>query len=158
MSEFDDDEIDRILRDSSPLEVGDFLNRGGSSQPIGSTVINWRNLRDEDAVQAWSDLRDFVEWFCTRYEITSTMVPDCWYKHPNLVEELSALHTAHTVAFDEADGGWGPIGWHERLTVAMGRIRNAYSNTCRNGHAPITPRTWPTQPDWTSWTTQAHGS
>ena len=85
--------------------------------------------------------------------------PPCWWKHGHLVEELSALHTAHTAAFDSSDAGFGPIGWHERLSLAMPRLTRAYAGGCGNGHRDINPRSSIGQIDeqeWDAWTSQAH--
>ncbi|MGO1411643.1 MAG: hypothetical protein ACTHX2_01115 [Microbacterium sp.] len=60
-------------------------------------------------------------WLVPRYDIGPAKIPDCWWRHGPLVEELSVLHTAWQVAFDETDGGYGPIGWHERLGAALSR-------------------------------------
>lgn len=133
-------------------------NRYGSSAPLGATIINWRTLRDTDVRTAWDALRDWVGWFTDRYRIPESTVPGCWYKHGQLVEELSALHTAHTAAFDCSDAGFGPIGWHERLSLALPRLNRAYAGGCSNGHHEHISRPQPPvdEQDWDAWTTQAH--
>lgn len=133
--------------------------RHGSSAPIGAHVVNWRTLPDRDAWVAWERLQAWVEWFTVRYRISEAVVPPCWFQHGQLVEELSALHTAHTVAFDPADTGLGPIGWHERLSLALPRLSKAYSGGCARGHDEPKPRTWAGVVDeqhWAAWTSQAH--
>lgn len=133
-------------------------DRHGTSGPLGATIINWRTLRDNDARAAWEALRAWNEWFTDRYRIPESTVPPCWYKHEHLVEELSALHTAHTAAFDASDAGFGPIGWHERLSLALPRLTRAYAGGCSDGHRdrisrPPAPRD---EQDWDAWTTKAH--
>ena len=54
-----------------------------------------------------STLRDWVEWFTVRYDVPVSVVPNCWWRHGALVEELSALHVAHLAAFDASDAGFG---------------------------------------------------
>lgn len=133
--------------------------RQESSAPIGATTINWRRLEDAKAAPEWEQLREWVEWFIGRYNIPVSVVPDCWWKHGALVEELAALHTAHDAAFYTSDNGFGPIGWHERLTLALPRLSRAYSGGCTNGHRTIKPRTMPDVPgeeEWPAWTTRAH--
>ena len=134
-------------------------NRGGSPAPLGATVINWRTLSGSAAAMAWADLRDWVEWFTIRYNVPISTVPTCWWQHGALVEELTALRTAHAAAFDPTDTGNGPIGWHERLTVALPRLTRAYSGGCNTGHRPLTPRSWSNVTDeqeWEQWTNEAH--
>ena len=133
--------------------------RYGTSAPLGAYNVNWRRLTDADARAAWNDLRAWVEWFVLRYRVPESTVPACWWKHGHLVEELSALHISHTAAFDASDAGFGPIGWHERLSLAMPRLTRAYAGGCSNGHRDITPRSSIGQIDeqeWDAWTRKAH--
>ncbi|MFC3399367.1 hypothetical protein ACFOEP_13210 [Microbacterium amylolyticum] len=62
-----------------------------------------------------------------------------------MLEELSALHAAWIVAFDEADGGYGPIGWHERWALA--RTRDAFREKCAEKHRDDRTREMPAAPD-----------
>jgi hypothetical protein len=144
-------------------EMSDFEPdiRYASSAPIGVQVINWRTLKKADAPAAWNELRSWVEWFTVRYRISESVVPVCWYKHGQLVEELSALHIAHAAAFDSADAGFGPIGWHERLSLSLPRLSRAYAGGCSRGHDPFKPRSWAElvdEQEWNAWTSQAHAN
>lgn len=133
--------------------------RGGSSAPLGAHVVSWRELRDEEAAREWKLLRAFVEWVTVRYQLPISTVPTCWYRHPALVEELSALHTAHLAAFDTTDAGFGPISWHERFAAALPRLTRAYGGGCNNGHQPAKPRSWDgitDEQEWDTWITQTH--
>lgn len=133
--------------------------RYGSSAPLGAQAINWRTLPDHDAPPAWNALRAWVEWFIHRYRVPESTVPACWWKHGHLVEELSALHAAHTAAFDISDAGFGPIGWHERLSLALPRLTRAYAGGCATGHRDITPRSTTgtvDEQEWDAWTRTAH--
>jgi len=151
-----DDPDDLIAADMSDFEPD---IRYASSAPIGGQVVNWRTLTDEDAPAAWTELRAWVEWFTVRYRISESVVPPCWFKHGQLVEELSALHAAHTAAFDASDAGFGPIGWHERLSLTIPRLTRAYAGGCARGHDPLKPRSWKNitdESEWDAWTSQAH--
>lgn len=129
-----------------------------SSAAIGGRSTNWRTLTDAQAVEAWGALRDWVEWFVNRYHLPLSTVPACWWQHDGLVEELSALHCAHRAAFDPTDNGNGPIGWHERLTLALPRLTRAYTGGCSNGHRNPPPLNRPPvdEEEWTAWITQSH--
>lgn len=152
------DNLDALLAQELAARPG-AAPRYGPSTPIGAHTINWRTLTDEDAAAEWALLREWVEWFTVRYNIPISVIPTCWWQHGPLVEELSALHTAHDAAFDQADAGFGPIGWHERLTIAIPRLTRTYGGGCNNGHKPTKPRSWSNatnETDWDAWTTQAH--
>jgi hypothetical protein len=70
-------------------------------------------------------LRDWVEWFTVRYQISESVVPVLVQaRRPR--RELSALHTAHTVAFHPSDSGFGPIGArtpHARVAPPASGVR-----------------------------------
>ncbi|GAA1448977.1 hypothetical protein [Leifsonia poae] len=124
---------------------------------LGITVINWRTLEDADAAQVWTELRDWVTWFTHRYNLPIRKIPPCWYKHGALVEELSALHTAWLVSYDSLDAGYGPIGWHERLAVAIPRLAGWYNGECHNGHTELPQNGADAAPTgWVDWISQSH--
>ena len=124
---------------------------------LGIRVINWRTLEDEGAPQVWTDLRSWVVWFTHRYNIATRKVPPCWFQHGALAEELSALHTAWLVSFDSLDAGYGPIGWHERLAVAIPRLATWYNGECHNGHTEL-PQTGDdaVPAAWADWIRHSH--
>lgn len=141
----------------------DLDNRQAAAELDAVWVVNWRELDDETAHDVWVDLRDWVEWFTLRYQVSPTVVPDCWWKHGWLVEELSALRSAHRALFDPNDTGLGPIGWHERYALAAERIKKASASSgCTNGHQETRPiRDWSAATDeteWDTWITRAHGA
>ena len=124
---------------------------------LGIRVINWRTLEDEDAPQVWTDLREWVVWFTHRYNIATRKIPPCWYKHGALVEELSALHVAWLVSYDSLDAGYGPIGWHERLAVAIPRLATWYNGECHNEHTELPQTGDDALPaEWADWIRQSH--
>lgn len=132
----------------------DLNERHGDDEIVGVKITRWRGLPEDKFTEAATTLREFVEWLVERYEISTGTIPNCWYRHPPLVEELSALRAAWDVSFDvDMDGGLGPIGWHERFALAIPRIKAFYGGGCaRNGHQP--PSAKPAavdENDWTTW-------
>lgn len=128
------------------------------SPSIGGAT-NWRTMADQQARDEWKSLRDWVQWFTVRYDISVAIVPSCWWKHGALVEELSALHCAHRAAFHPTDSGNGPITWHQHLANAMPRLRNAYYGGCSNGHTSRPARSWAgetNEEEWETWMNQSH--
>lgn len=158
--DFDDFTVDEAAA-AMQAEI-DLDNRQAAAEIDAVWVVNWRELDNETAHDVWVDLREWVEWFTLRYQVSPTVVPDCWWKHGWLVEELSALRSAHRALFDPHDTGLGPIGWHERYALAAERIKKASSSAgCTNGHQGTRPiRDWSVATDeseWDQWITHAHG-
>lgn len=156
MKEHDETDIEALVA----AEISRFqpANRAGSSAPLGVHVVDWRRLADDKARDEWTSLRKWVEWFTVRYRISASVVPNCWWKHSPLVEELSALRTAHLTLFDANDTGLGPISWHERLTLALPRLSRAGAG-CASEHSDTRPRCWDAATDeteWDAWTALAH--
>lgn len=60
----------------------------------------WDGLDKHAAERLWDELVRWVQWFRHRYEILEK-VPPCWYRHPRMVEELTALMTAHRAAYGQ---------------------------------------------------------
>ncbi|WP_426518781.1 hypothetical protein ACPPVQ_03780 [Diaminobutyricibacter sp. McL0618] len=146
------------LLDSLPDNWGDQVPRRSPGM-LGITVVNWRTLERADALQAWTDLGEWVAWFTRRYNLPARKIPPCWYKHGPLVEELSALHTAWLVSYDSLDAGYGPIGWHERLAAATPRLAGWYNGECHNGHTELPQSGDDMIPgDWADWIHESHAN
>ncbi|GAA4685052.1 hypothetical protein [Gordonia humi] len=60
----------------------------------------WDGLDKHAAERLWDELVRWVQWFRHRYEVLEK-VPPCWYRHPRMVEELTALMTAHRAAYTQ---------------------------------------------------------
>jgi hypothetical protein len=137
---------------ATPFDLDD---RSGVDGMLGAQITRWRDMPGEDAPEAWDQLRAFVDWLAVRYDLNSTVIPPCWYRHSVLVEELSALRAAWDASFVvETDGGLGPIGWHERFALARDRLlRYGYAGECaRGGHTDPTDRMVDiNEDDWESW-------
>ncbi|HEY8588165.1 MAG TPA: hypothetical protein VIL55_01305 [Naasia sp.] len=127
----------------------------GNARPV-----RWRDLPAERAAEEWDALRAWVEWVTARFDVPLTLIPTCWWKHPALVEELTALHTAWRAAYADTDTGFGPLMWLERWHTAKARMREAYPASCGNGHKESKRRSWTEttdQDEWNAWVTDAHG-
>lgn len=141
MSEYELPEPD--LPDDSDISWDDSSldDRNDGLEELAIQVVNWRTIQGAERAEAFAELDEWVRWIIARYDIQPQKIPDCWAKHGDLVEELSALHTAWLVAFDETDGGYGPIGWHERFAVALSR--HTFRERCTNKHRSTTTREIP---------------
>lgn len=162
-SEYDDEEgwapVEELIA-GLDLDQFDPFARGGADAAPGTRAVRWRDLPPEQAPIEWQTLRGWVEWVTTRFDVPVSLIPDCWWKHPALVEELSALHTAWRTAYDKQDSGLGPVMWLERWHNAKARLRAAYPGSCTSGHQPHKRRTWEgitDQGEWEAWARDAHG-
>lgn len=133
--DLDDDFYDNLPDHDIP---GPDEPRREDDEALPPIVVNWRTMDAADAAAAMDELTEWVQWLVQRYNVTNQALPACWASHTDLVEELSALHTAWKVAFDETDGGYGPIGWHERFAAAL--TRRAFQPRCQAGHREDRPR------------------
>lgn len=96
--------------------------------------IDWSRLTGEAAAEAFAALGTWVRWLVARYVIDPREVPPCWAEHGELLEELSALHTAHRAAYDPAGPPTGPADWHSVLANTRARLQLAVARTgCRAG-------------------------
>ena len=156
MNPFDDDEAaDRLFGDlttDEPLE--------GTPGGLVELTYRWRDLDRVSAPQAWRALSGWVSWFVATYRLTTSVVPDCWWRHPELVAELYALQKAELASYTPTDPGFGPLGFHERLPLAIERLRLETRTIGCVGlqtHRETSPRQLHADdPEFLAWTTEAH--
>lgn len=84
--------------------------------------LSWRHLDQEQAQALWVELIDWVEWFRGCYRLTDR-IKSCWYRHPKMIEELTAAMSAHKVAYEqlaeEATHSWSPGSWHYQVYMPL---------------------------------------
>ncbi|MEV7929674.1 hypothetical protein [Kitasatospora sp. NPDC088779] len=111
---------------------------GPSDRAPGVPVL-WRSMDDEQAAALWPEFVDWVLWLSDAYELTTEQLPrQCWWQHASVVEELTALWTSHSSAYDsEEDVGASPYLWQDALARAVERINRNWLGGCVNGfHEP----------------------
>ena len=84
----------------------------------------WRDMDADRARTLWAELADWVGWLRGRYPLAGTL-PGCWWRHPELVEELTALYRAWTGAVAGGTAGtYNAIEWHDRwLPGVLTRVK-----------------------------------
>lgn len=107
--------------------------------------INWNLLRADDAEHEWLELNSWVNWLRRTYGLPASVVPPFWYRHPELLWELSALHLHWLCAYDPEQNGSAPLGWHRDFADARGRLRDwvAASGTRLDRDRPTRQTVWP---------------
>lgn len=91
-------------------------------RPSNGTV-RWREMDPRQAASVWRSLAAWVRWFVATYQLTTSVVPDCWWRHSEIVAELYALQRAELASYTADDSGFGPLAFHERLPHAVERLR-----------------------------------
>lgn len=102
------------------------------TDPFASYALAWPTLSAEETDDALAELEDWIDWLRDRYHLDQRHLPACWALHGELIEELSALHTAwqHSYAPD-ADGS-APLRWHDAFEVCRERLLDWVARTgCR---------------------------
>lgn len=100
---------------------------------------NWRPLAGESAAALLDKVREWVDWYNGRYGVLEMYrIPGCWYLHPPVVEELTALWVAWRAAYH---GHKAPdtaaTYWHSAyLWPTITRVRNEAwgMKACSTGH------------------------
>ncbi|WP_225754816.1 hypothetical protein [Actinotalea sp. Marseille-Q4924] len=79
-------------------------------------------------------LDTWVVWLAHHYRLDRRYVPECWTKHWELIEELSALHLAWDAAYATTAHGDAPLTWHEHFGHARVRLAEWVARAgCRPG-------------------------
>jgi len=94
----------------------------------------WPTASPPAAEQMWLELAGWVGWLRGRYPVAER-VPACWWRHSEVVEELTALWLAWLHAYTDPDAELtGPIDFHSRhLPDTLTRIR-AWGVHCETDH------------------------
>jgi hypothetical protein len=116
-------------------------------QPPGA--INWNLLDADTAEYEWGDLNSFVLWLKAAFGLPPSVVPPNWHRHPELVWELSALHTHYLASYDEGASASSPILWMRDFADARQRLRDwvALCGTRLDRDRPTRQTIWPGEQD-----------
>ncbi|MFD6175548.1 MULTISPECIES: hypothetical protein [unclassified Isoptericola] len=124
-------------------DMNDAVEESGEVEPV-----DWQTLTPAEAKAQWRALDRFVGWLRTTYGLPPTIVPPLWHRHPELVWELSALHTHWLACFEPGGSGSGPIAWHADFADARERLRE-WVSTCGtrlDRDRPTRTTSWPGEP------------
>jgi hypothetical protein len=121
----------------------------GHGQPAGEPAPSWLDHPAEpgrdpassraalDATKLLATLAGWVAGAYLRYSDAGSGLPDCWLRHPDVVEELLWLHRAWLAAYAPHAPATAVGDWHDRQRPGVvARIR-AYAGTCSlDAHRP----------------------
>jgi hypothetical protein len=104
-------------------------------QPSGPPIpLMWAAHTPDEQRHFLDELDVWVTWLVDHYRLDRRYVPECWPKHWELIEELSALHLAWEAAYATTAHADAPLTWHERLGLTRARLAEWAARTgCRAG-------------------------
>lgn len=145
----DDMEEDEI--DDSDDSVAPFTG-AAEDMPAVPRPINWRTLSSDDAEHDWLSLNDWVNWLRYEFALPAQIIPPMWHRHPELVWELSALHTRWLGCYDPEQDAAGPISFMTDFAAARSRLREwvQISGTRLDRDRPTRITVWPGEQQSTS--------
>lgn len=120
--------------------------------------IDWDRLSPEDLEHELLELNKFVDWLRHRYGLPAQIIPPMWHRHPEMLEELSALRQDRLFCYDQQAKGNMALVWHQGFAAARERLRDwvmiAGSRLDRDRPTRITE--WPggEAEDWVAPTTE----
>lgn len=94
----------------------------------------WRGLDQVAAGRLWQDLADWLAWLHGRFPLLGR-VPPCWWRHPAVVEHLTALYLAWWSAYEDPQAGpCAQADWLDRwLPATLGRLAEWTPRSCLIG-------------------------
>jgi hypothetical protein len=104
-------------------------------QPSGPpTPLMWAAHTPDELGHMLAELDVWVTWLVDHYRLDRRYVPECWTKHWELIEELSALQQAWYAAYCTTAHADSALTWHERFAGARVRLAECTSRSgCRPG-------------------------
>lgn len=116
---------------------------------------SWPGLTDEEAPKEWERLRCWVEALRDRFP-NIVRLPECWWRHNDLVEALSALRDFEHGCFAPTAQPTAPVEWHRALRDMEARmdvwIRRFTCTVSDRGHDRPAPNDVP-PPGWNAFVT-----
>ncbi|MET9933811.1 MULTISPECIES: hypothetical protein [unclassified Streptomyces] len=108
-------------------------------QPDAPQRWVWADMEPAEREQRLTELVTWVDWLVETFELRS-QVARCWYRHPRLIEHLSALFIGwvRTYAGDPTKlSVRAEIDWIKELHALVPRLNSA---SCQNKHIDPPPQ------------------
>lgn len=95
----------------------------------------WGRSQLTDRREALTYTITFVEWLLAVWRWEKKLIPPCWIRHPDIVQEMWALALAHR-ALHAIDNPAGPAQWLSYLDLQRRRLQdnNAAAGCATRGH------------------------
>ncbi|GAB2714162.1 hypothetical protein ACX801_17960 [Arthrobacter bambusae] len=90
--------------------------------------LRWKDIADEDRADAWTGLRQWVDWFIREYNLNTSQITPCWYEHADITAELYAAMCAEYKIWEEGLPGIGAMTtWHPHVQALKSRLSDMMS-------------------------------
>lgn len=133
----DDEDVDEQEGAGTPIpyQDPDVAAAVAGPQPPEWLGIRWREIPSDLQWDAWNGLRRWVDWFIHEYRLTTSAVPTCWYRHPDITAELYAAMCMEYKTWEEGAPNVGPMMmWHPNVAQMLIRLRAMTEETgCTRG-------------------------
>jgi hypothetical protein len=139
-------ELDQLAHDATDTIAGllarleDLETRAGA--PAASPAAwCWRDLGPHAQAELMDQLDSWTAWLRHRYPL-ARRIPGCWTRHPEVVEELTALWLAWQGAYQQPDAPLtAAADWHDRwLPGLLHRLEHgAFALDCSQAHTARPP-------------------
>ena len=96
--------------------------------------VHWPSLTATERLQAFADLREWVEQFVDRFAIEIRVIPPCWDRHNGVVEALSALRDHERACYAETASPTAAVDWFRALRDIEVRLIELASKTQCSAH------------------------
>jgi hypothetical protein len=134
------DQLTDLVAHQPPAATVDAAADGATDTGEGEKPApwSWRHLPERQAAALWRELADWLTWLHTRYPLAET-IPACWWRHPEIVEELTAAHAAWKAAYTSPGASpYAPGEWHDRWLPGLEhRLATRWrTGRCTEAHQP----------------------
>ena len=111
--------------------------------------IYWSTQDPEQAEFDWPSLAEWVNRLRARFPHLTARIPDCWYRHNDLVEALLALRDHERVSYAATAPASAAVEWHRAFRDMEARwdtwIKRFACTVPGKGHPPLDAEIW--EPD-----------
>lgn len=129
------DRIGEVAHSVSQLRAG-LEQLAADTRAAAPRTWSWPALNAAEASDAWAALRTWLaDILLGRYPAAQRVIRPCWYRHPDVLDSLTALYTAWRAAYDDptapADAA---ASWLDRWLPAAVKQLQAALGSCGEGH------------------------
>jgi hypothetical protein len=100
--------------------------------------LNWPKVPAADAVEAWEQLRRWVEQLLERFShLDHHAIPMCWWRHNGHVEALAALRDHERMCYSDSSPPTAGVEWHRAFRDVESKLREWTATlSCGAAHDP----------------------